>query len=274
MHCILLAELTLAELKDIQLPDTMKRAMARQAEAEREKRAKIINAEGKSLAAAALGDASDTMKAHPLALQLRNLQSLVEIGVDKNTTVVFPAPLMSTIGELGSFLARETAAATSPALPAELTKKIPGPTPTRRAQDRVTADRRTLRSPIGAEAERNMSNSTSNPERNHPLSAPSGRCAGLVRRAPSFVFPGDSSMSGVTIWAGQGSTTSVAWRTRTASQSGNTGPGRKRNAGWAAAPKTPRPAPAHIRESTGRVPPRAVVAWTPGCRAAGPTARA
>ena len=104
-------EVTLVELKDIQLPDSMKRAMARQAEAEREKRAKIINAEGESLAAAALGDASDTMMAHPLALQLRNLQSLVEIGVDKNTTVVFPAPLMSTIGELGSFLARETAAA-------------------------------------------------------------------------------------------------------------------------------------------------------------------
>ncbi|MBE1496092.1 regulator of protease activity HflC (stomatin/prohibitin superfamily) [Amycolatopsis lexingtonensis] len=107
-------EVTLVELKDIQLPDTMKRAMARQAEAEREKRAKIISAEGESLAAAALGDASDTMMAHPLALQLRNLQSLVEIGVDKNTTVVFPAPLMSTIGELGSFLARETAAATRP----------------------------------------------------------------------------------------------------------------------------------------------------------------
>lgn len=85
-------EVTLVELKDIQLPDSMKRAMARQAEAEREKRAKIINAEGESLAAAALGDASDTMMAHPLALQLRNLQSLVEIGVDKNTTVVFPAP--------------------------------------------------------------------------------------------------------------------------------------------------------------------------------------
>src|SRR5450756_574790 len=94
-------EVTLVELKDIQLPDSMKRAMARQAEAEREKRAKIINAEGESLAAAALGEASDTMMAHPLALQLRNLQSMVEIGVDKNTTVVFPAPLMSTIGELG-----------------------------------------------------------------------------------------------------------------------------------------------------------------------------
>jgi regulator of protease activity HflC (stomatin/prohibitin superfamily) len=109
-------EVTLVELKDIQLPDSMKRAMARQAEAEREKRAKIINAEGESLAAAALGDASDTMMAHPLALQLRNLQSLVELGVDKNTTVVFPAPLMTTIAELGSFLAREAAAA-SPAPP-------------------------------------------------------------------------------------------------------------------------------------------------------------
>ena len=54
--------------------------------------------------------------AHPLALQLRNLQSLVEIGVDRNTTVVFPAPLMSTIGELGAFLARESAAARSTAV--------------------------------------------------------------------------------------------------------------------------------------------------------------
>lgn len=107
-------EVTLVELKDIQLPESMKRAMAKQAEAEREKRAKIINAEGESLAADALGEASDTMMARPLALQLRNLQSLVEIGVDKNTTVVFPAPLMSTIGELGSFLAREAAAAGTP----------------------------------------------------------------------------------------------------------------------------------------------------------------
>jgi regulator of protease activity HflC (stomatin/prohibitin superfamily) len=111
-------EVTLVELKDIQLPDSMKRAMARQAEAEREKRAKIIAAEGEALAADALGTAADIMMAHPLALQLRNLQSLVELGVDKNTTVVFPAPLMSTIGELGSFLARENAAATAgPATP-------------------------------------------------------------------------------------------------------------------------------------------------------------
>lgn len=102
---------TLVELKDIQLPESMKRAMARQAEAEREKRAKIIAAEGEAAAAAALGQASDTMMEHPLALQLRNLQSLVEIGVDKNTTVVFPAPLMSTIADLGAFLRREGVAA-------------------------------------------------------------------------------------------------------------------------------------------------------------------
>jgi regulator of protease activity HflC (stomatin/prohibitin superfamily) len=101
-------EVTLVELKDIQLPDSMKRAMAREAEAEREKRAKIIAAEGEARAAAALGDAADTMMQHPLALQLRNLQTLAELGVEKNTTVVFPAPLMSAIGELTGFLNRES----------------------------------------------------------------------------------------------------------------------------------------------------------------------
>jgi regulator of protease activity HflC (stomatin/prohibitin superfamily) len=115
-------KVTVVELKDIQLPDSMQRAMARQAEAEREKRAKIIAAEGEALAAGELGRASDMMMAHPLALQLRNLQTMVEIGVDKNSTIVFPAPLMSTIGELGAFLSRETAAAEDapgePALPA------------------------------------------------------------------------------------------------------------------------------------------------------------
>jgi regulator of protease activity HflC (stomatin/prohibitin superfamily) len=110
-------KVTTVELKDIQLPETMKRAMARQAEAEREKRAKIIAAEGEALAAGELARASDVMMAHPLALQLRNLQTLVEIAVDKNSTVVFPAPLMSTIQELGAFLGRERSAAA--ALPAQ-----------------------------------------------------------------------------------------------------------------------------------------------------------
>src|SRR4051794_18003902 len=104
-------EVTVVELKDIQLPESMKRAMARQAEAEREKRAKIIAAEGEALAAGELAAASDVMIAHPLALQLRNLQTLAEIAVDRNSTVVFPAPLMSTIQELGAFLNRETTAA-------------------------------------------------------------------------------------------------------------------------------------------------------------------
>jgi regulator of protease activity HflC (stomatin/prohibitin superfamily) len=101
---------TLVELKDIQLPESMKRAMARQAEAEREKRAKIIAAEGESAAAGELANAADVMLAHPIALQLRNLQTLAEIAVDKNSTVLFPSPLMSTIQELGAFLARETKA--------------------------------------------------------------------------------------------------------------------------------------------------------------------
>jgi regulator of protease activity HflC (stomatin/prohibitin superfamily) len=104
-------EVTLVELKDILLPDSMKRAMAKQAEAEREKRAKIIAAEGESLAAVQHGVASDTMMAHPLALQLRTLQTLVEVGVDKNTLVVVPAPLMSSIGELTNFIDREAAVA-------------------------------------------------------------------------------------------------------------------------------------------------------------------
>ena len=108
-------KVTVVELKDIQLPDTMQRAMARQAEAEREKRAKIIAAEGEALAAGELGRASDEMMAHPLALQLRNLQTMVEIGVDKNSTIMFPAPLMSTIEEIGTFLSREAAAAVSAA---------------------------------------------------------------------------------------------------------------------------------------------------------------
>ncbi|MGB8390371.1 SPFH domain-containing protein [Mycobacterium sp.] len=117
-------EVTLVELKDIQLPDSMKRAMAREAEAEREKRAKIIAAEGEARAAAALGDASDTMMKHPLALQLRNLQTLLELGVEKNTTIIFPAPLMSAIGELTGFLTRELNAV-QPAAPQGLLVEPP-----------------------------------------------------------------------------------------------------------------------------------------------------
>jgi regulator of protease activity HflC (stomatin/prohibitin superfamily) len=95
------------ELKDIRLPDSMQRAMAKQAEAEREKRAKIIAAEGEALSAAKLGDAADTIAAHPIALQLRNLQVLSEIAVEKNSTIIFPAQIMDSINDIKSFMSKE-----------------------------------------------------------------------------------------------------------------------------------------------------------------------
>lgn len=95
------------ELKDIQLPDTMQRAMSKQAEAEREKRAKIIAAEGEALSAAKLGEAADIISAHPIALQLRNLQVLSDIAVEKNSTIVFPAQFMDTVSSVKDFMAKE-----------------------------------------------------------------------------------------------------------------------------------------------------------------------
>lgn len=100
-------KVTAIEIKDIKLPETMKRAIAKQAEAEREKRAKIITSEGEFLSAAKLGDAADIISDHPVALQLRNLQVLSEIAVEKNSTIVFPAQLMTTIDEIKEFMARE-----------------------------------------------------------------------------------------------------------------------------------------------------------------------
>jgi regulator of protease activity HflC (stomatin/prohibitin superfamily) len=95
------------ELKDIQLPDSMQRAMAKQAEAEREKRAKIIAAEGEQLSAAKLGEAADIIAAHPIALQLRNLQTLTEIATEKNSTIVFPAQFLDTMQAVKGFMAKE-----------------------------------------------------------------------------------------------------------------------------------------------------------------------
>jgi len=95
------------ELKDIQLPETMQRAMAKQAEAEREKRAKIIAAEGEQLSAAKLGEAADIIASHPIALQLRNLQTLTEIATEKNSTIVFPAQIMDTISDVKQFMSKE-----------------------------------------------------------------------------------------------------------------------------------------------------------------------
>ena len=95
------------ELKDIQLPDSMQRAMAKEAEAEREKRAKIIAAEGEKLSAKSLGDAADIINAHPIALQLRNLQVLSEISVEKNSTIIFPAQFMDTVQSVKDFINKE-----------------------------------------------------------------------------------------------------------------------------------------------------------------------
>ena len=95
------------EIKDIQLPEDMQRAIAKQAEAEREKRAKIISAEGEFLSAQKLADTADIMMAHPIALQLRNLQTLAEIATEKNSTIIFPAQLMGTVADIQNFLKEE-----------------------------------------------------------------------------------------------------------------------------------------------------------------------
>jgi regulator of protease activity HflC (stomatin/prohibitin superfamily) len=81
------------EVKDVELPDTMKRAMAKQAESEREKRAKLIHAEGENNAAQQLREAATTLAQEPAALQLRYLQTLTEIAVEKNSTIIFPVPI-------------------------------------------------------------------------------------------------------------------------------------------------------------------------------------
>ncbi|HEX5990262.1 MAG TPA: slipin family protein [Solirubrobacterales bacterium] len=86
-------KVTAVEIKDVEIPDQMQRAMARQAEAERERRAKIINSEGEFQAAQKLTDAADIISTNPASLQLRYLQTLLEIGTNQNTTVVFPLPM-------------------------------------------------------------------------------------------------------------------------------------------------------------------------------------
>jgi regulator of protease activity HflC (stomatin/prohibitin superfamily) len=92
------------ELKDIELPETMKRAMAREAEAEREKRAKIIAAEGEALSVGKLAEAADVIAAHPIALQLRNLQILAEIAIERNSTIIFPAQFLESVRAVTQFV--------------------------------------------------------------------------------------------------------------------------------------------------------------------------
>jgi regulator of protease activity HflC (stomatin/prohibitin superfamily) len=92
-------QVTAVEIKDIVLPDNMQRAMAKEAEAERERRAKIVAAEGEYQAAVKLGEAADIITQHPVALQLRTLQTMAEISVEKNSTIIFPAQFMTTVQE-------------------------------------------------------------------------------------------------------------------------------------------------------------------------------
>jgi regulator of protease activity HflC (stomatin/prohibitin superfamily) len=93
------AQVTAVEIKDIVLPDNMQRAMAKEAEAERERRAKIVAAQGEFQAAVKLGEAADIIAAHPVALQLRTLQTMSEISTEKNSTIIFPAQFMTTVQE-------------------------------------------------------------------------------------------------------------------------------------------------------------------------------
>jgi regulator of protease activity HflC (stomatin/prohibitin superfamily) len=86
-------KVSIVEVKDVEIPSGMQRAMARQAEAERERRAKVINAEGEFQASERLKDAALVIEEHPIALQLRYLQTLLELGASQSTTIVFPAPL-------------------------------------------------------------------------------------------------------------------------------------------------------------------------------------
>jgi regulator of protease activity HflC (stomatin/prohibitin superfamily) len=86
-------KVSIVEVKDVEIPQGMQRAMARQAEAERERRAKVINAEGEFQASERLKDAALVIEGHPIALQLRYLQTLLELGSSQSTTIVFPAPI-------------------------------------------------------------------------------------------------------------------------------------------------------------------------------------
>ena len=104
-------DVRLVEIKDVEIPEAMQRAMAKEAEAERERRAKIINARGELQASAELRQAADTLSPNPASLQLRYLQTLLELGADQNSTVVFPLPL-DIVGPFLNSMSRGGAVAT------------------------------------------------------------------------------------------------------------------------------------------------------------------
>ena len=127
------------EIKDVALPESMKRSMSRQAEAERERRARVITAEGELQASQKLAQAAEVMAEHPAALQLRLLQTVVEVAAEKNSTLVLPFPV-----ELLRFLERATPPTPAPATAADHRWPTEGPTPTpdeRGRPDSPIADR-------------------------------------------------------------------------------------------------------------------------------------
>ncbi|MBA2246858.1 MAG: slipin family protein [Chloroflexia bacterium] len=123
-------KVSIVEVKDVELPQSMQRAMARQAEAEREKRAKIIHAEGEFQASQQLSAAAEVINQNPVTIQLRYLQTLTEIGAEKNTTVVFPLP----IDLIGNMLAGIGSNGSSD--PGSDGRTSPSPAPTRPAASR------------------------------------------------------------------------------------------------------------------------------------------
>jgi regulator of protease activity HflC (stomatin/prohibitin superfamily) len=101
-------QVTAVEIKDIVLPENMQRAMAKEAEAERERRAKIVAAEGEYQASVKLGQAADIIAQHPVALQLRTLQTMAEIATEKNSTIIFPSQFMTTVQEALAQMAKDS----------------------------------------------------------------------------------------------------------------------------------------------------------------------
>ena len=118
-------KVSIVEVKDVELPPTMQRAMARQAEAEREKRAKIIHAEGEFQASQQLAAAAEVISGNPITIQLRYLQTLTEIGVEKNTTVVFPLPMDLIDAFMGGRMARPADRPRPAAPPPPVTRPAP-----------------------------------------------------------------------------------------------------------------------------------------------------
>jgi regulator of protease activity HflC (stomatin/prohibitin superfamily) len=125
-------KVTLVEVKDVELPETMRRAMASQAEAERDRRAKVIHALGEREAAGALGEAAVVLEAHPAAMQLRVLSTMAEVSAERNSTLIFPLPveLMRLVDTLaGTSLAGNGSGPSRGAADTEQPPAVPGPAP-------------------------------------------------------------------------------------------------------------------------------------------------